>query len=84
MEEFISPEEEIEQDVTDAALSSLFSDDVPGDDVTVTETEALTLSISDYSKIMLSSIPVGVLSGAIFMIIGFTVLGIVKIIKNSL
>ena len=80
MEDFTSPEQE--QDVTDAVLSDLFSDDVPEDPVA--QTEALTLSISDYSKIMLSSIPVGFLSGAIFMIIGFTILGIVKIIKNSL
>lgn len=42
--------------------------------------EALT--VSDYSKIAISSFPLGALSGAIFMIVGFAFLGIVKIFKK--
>lgn len=46
------------------------------------ETDALVLTVSDYSTIAISSISIGVLSGAIFMIIGFAFLGIVKIFKK--
>lgn len=46
------------------------------------QTQAITLSVSDYSDIAISSIPIGALCGAIIMIIGFTYLGIVKIFKK--
>lgn len=42
--------------------------------------EAMT--IQDYNHLAISSIPIGALSGAIFMIIGFTLHGIVKIFKK--
>ena len=44
--------------------------------------QAITLSVSDYSSIAISSIPIGALCGAIIMIIGYTFLGIVKILKQ--
>lgn len=46
--------------------------------------EPLRLTVKDYGEIMVSSIPIGFLSGAIIMIVGFTIHGIVKIIKTSL
>lgn len=46
------------------------------------QVQSMTLSVSDYSNITVSSIPVGALCGAIIMIIGFTFLGIVKIFKK--
>lgn len=52
-------------------------------DGSLSETEILTLSVSDYSSYVISSIPVGVLSGAIFMIIGLTAWGILKIFKKA-
>ena len=42
--------------------------------------EAMT--IQDYNHLAISSVPIGFLSGAIFMIIGFTLHGIVKIFKK--
>lgn len=42
--------------------------------------EAMT--IQDYNHLAISSVPIGALSGAIFMIIGFTLHGIVKIFKK--
>lgn len=42
--------------------------------------EAMT--IQDYNHLAISSVPTGALSGAIFMIIGFTLHGIVKIFKK--
>lgn len=44
------------------------------------EYEAMT--IQDYNNLAISSVPIGALSGAIFMIIGFTLHGIVKIFKK--
>lgn len=44
------------------------------------EYEAMT--IQDYNHLAISSVPIGFLSGAIFMIIGFTLNGIVKIFKK--
>lgn len=46
------------------------------------EIESLTLSIEDYGKITVSSIPVGFLAGAFIMIVGFAILGILKILKS--
>lgn len=77
-----SPEEETDD-------SSQFTDDSPemtsgepevSDDV-LQNTEAL-LSAGDYNTIAVKSIPIGALSGAIFMIIGFAYLGIVHIFKK--
>ena len=42
--------------------------------------EAMT--IQDYNHLAISSIPIGFLGGAIFMIIGFSLNGIVKIFKK--
>ena len=42
--------------------------------------EAMT--IQDYNHLAISSIPIGFLRGAIFMIIGFSLNGIVKIFKK--
>lgn len=44
--------------------------------------EQYVLSVGDYNQIAISSFPLGALSGAIFMIIGFAVLGIVWIFKK--
>ena len=44
------------------------------------EYEAMT--IQDYNHLAISSIPIGFLCGAIFMIIGFSLNGIVKIFKK--
>ena len=46
------------------------------------QTESLTLAVEDYNMIAVKSIPIGALSGAIFMIIGFAYLGIVHIFKK--
>ena len=48
-----------------------------------TDTEAYTLSVTDYGSFAVSSIPIGVLCGAIFMIIGLALAGIVKIFKKA-
>lgn len=40
------------------------------------------MTIQDYNHLAISSVPIGFLSGAIFMIIGFTLNGIVKIFKK--
>ena len=42
--------------------------------------EALT--IQDYNHFAISFIPVGCLSGAIFMIVGFSLHGIIKVFKK--
>lgn len=68
-------------DVSNTADSSEISD-VSDLFTAPVETESLTLSITDYGKIMVSSVPVGFLAGAIIMIVGYTVLGIVKILKS--
>ena len=77
-----SPEEETDD-------SSQFTDDSPemtsgepevSDDI-LQNTESL-LSVGDYNAIAVKSIPIGALSGAIFMIIGFAYLGIVHIFKK--
>lgn len=55
------------------------------DSVNITEPEVSkspeyeALTVQDYNHFAISSIPIGALSGAIFMIIGFTLHGIVKI-----
>lgn len=46
------------------------------------KTESLTLAVEDYNMIAVKSIPIGALSGAILMIIGFAYLGIVHIFKK--
>ena len=46
------------------------------------QTQSLTLAVADYTMIAVTSIPIGALSGAIFMIIGFAYLGIVHIFKK--
>lgn len=51
-------------------------------DGSLPEIEIQTFTVSDFSSIAISSISIGVLSGAIFMIIGLTVLGIVKIFQK--
>lgn len=71
---------EAAQDTEEAAelFSSGSSESFQG-----TEGEAYVLTVSDYGSLMVSSIPVGALLGAIFMIVGLTVLGIVKIFKKA-
>lgn len=44
--------------------------------------EYQAMTIQDYNHLAISSVPIGFLSGAIFMIIGFTLNGIVKIFKK--
>ncbi|MDO4276339.1 MAG: hypothetical protein Q4D16_21940 [Eubacteriales bacterium] len=48
-----------------------------------TYTDAYTLSVSDYGLLTVSSIPIGALCGAIIMIVGLAVMGIVKIFKKA-
>lgn len=45
--------------------------------------QTMTLTVSDYGDLALSSIPIGVLSGAIFMIVGLGIMVIVKIFKKA-
>ncbi len=40
------------------------------------------LTVSDYGNIAVSSIPIGVLCGAIFMIVGLGIMVVVKIFKK--
>lgn len=70
-----SPEEETEEtvEVTDGELEV---------SETSQQIEAVTLAVADYNMIAVKSIPIGALCGAIFMIIGFTFLGIVHIFKK--
>ena len=70
-----SPEEETAgpADITDGA---------PEVSEAPQQTESLTLAVEDYNMIAVKSIPIGALSGAIFMIIGFAYLGIVHIFKK--
>lgn len=70
-----SPEETQPEDTFTEGESS----EAPSDSV---QTEAYSLSVADYNHIAISSIPIGALSGAIFMIIGLSFLGIVKIFKK--
>lgn len=44
------------------------------------EYEAMT--IQDYNHLAISSIPIGFLCGAIFMIVGLSILGLVRIFKK--
>ena len=44
------------------------------------EYEAMT--IQDYNHLAISSVPIGFLSGAIFMIVGLSILGLVRIFKK--
>lgn len=44
------------------------------------EYEAMT--IQDYNRLAISSVPIGFLSGAIFMIVGLSILGLVRIFKK--
>lgn len=75
--EEISPVPEI----TDGESDTGFSDSIT-DTNAQPEIEAYTISITDYANLAISSIPIGVLLGAIFMIVGLTLLGIVKIFKK--
>lgn len=70
-----SPEEE-------TAGAADITDGVPEISETPQQTESLTLAVEDYNAIAVKSIPIGALSGAIFMIIGFAYLGIVHIFKK--
>lgn len=71
-----------EPDVSDSAPELTDGEPEISDGVSQdTELEAL-LSVGDYNTIAVSSIPVGVLCGAIFMLVGFTYLGIVNIFKK--
>ena len=81
MEEFTSPEPEVHEELTQEFTELLTDGSVPEE--TTMETEAYTLTVSDYSTIMISSISWGSLLGAIFMIVGLTILGIVKIFKKA-
>lgn len=81
MEEFTSPEPEVQEELTPELTDLLTDGSVPEE--STTETEAYMLTVSDYSTIMVSSISWGALLGAIFMIVGLTILGIVKIFKKA-
>ena len=70
-----SPEEE-------TAGTAGITDGVPEVSEAPQQTESLTLAVEDYNMIAVKSIPIGALSGAIFMIIGFAYLGIVHIFKK--
>ena len=70
-----SPEEETAGTVD-------ITDGVPEVSETPQQSESLTLAVEDYNMIAVKSIPIGALSGAIFMIIGFAYLGIVHIFKK--
>ena len=72
-----TPEEETEDTVE-------ITDGEPKVSETPQQTESLTLAVEDYNMIAVKSIPIGALSGAIFMIIGFAYLGIVHIFKKVL
>ena len=41
-----------------------------------------TMTIQDYNHLAISSVPIGFLSGAIFMIVGLSILGLVRIFKK--
>lgn len=82
-----APEEESgiseEPEVSDSTLELTDGEPEVSDGVSQdTEFEAL-LSVKDYNTIAVSSIPIGVLCGAIFMLVGFTYLGIVNIFKKT-
>lgn len=81
MEEFTSPEPEVQEELTPELTDLLTDGSVPEE--ATTETEAYMLTVSDYSTIMVSSISWGALLGAIFMIVGLSILGIVKIFKKA-
>ena len=66
-----TPEEETEDTVE-------ITDGEPKISETPQQTESLTLAVEDYNMIAVKSIPIGALSGAIIMIIGFAYLGIEK------
>ena len=70
-----TPEEEPEDTVE-------ITDGEPKVSETPQQTESLTLAVEDYNMIAVKSIPIGALSGAIIMIIGFAYLGIVHIFKK--
>lgn len=77
-----SPEEETydSSQLTDDSPELTDGEPEVSDDV-LQNTEAL-LSVADYNIIAVKSIPIGVLSGAIFMIVGFAYLGIVHIFNK--
>lgn len=68
-------------DVTDGEPDTEYSDIVSDTDAQP-EIEAYTLSITNYADLAISSIPIGALLGAIFMIVGLAYSGIVKIFKK--
>lgn len=70
-----TPEEEIKDTIE-------ITDGEPKVSETPQQTESLTLAVEDYNMIAVKSIPIGALSGAIIMIIGFAYLGIVHIFKK--
>ncbi len=70
-----APEEETEDTVE-------ITDGEPKVSEAPQQTESLTLAVEDYNMIAVKSIPIGALSGAIIMIIGFAYLGIVHIFKK--
>lgn len=70
-----TPEEETKDTVE-------ITDGEPKVSETPQQTESLTLAVEDYNMIAVKSIPIGALSGAIIMIIGFAYLGIVHIFKK--
>lgn len=75
-EELLTTPEEETEDIVE------ITDDDPKVSETPQQTESLTLAVEDYNMIAVKSIPIGALSGAIIMIIGFAYLGIVHIFKK--
>ena len=78
---FTSPEEEMESFPQSSGEFPLLTDGESEISDDTLQTEAF-LSVGDYNTIAVSSIPIGVLCGAIFMIVGFAYLGIVHIFKK--
>lgn len=75
-EELLTTSEEETEDTVE------ITDGEPKVSETPQQTESLTLAVEDYNMIAVKSIPIGALSGAIIMIIGFAYLGIVHIFKK--
>jgi hypothetical protein len=79
-EELVSGNEDMVEIITSEA-SSTDADPVE-DSVLESASDTFEMSVEDYGKLMVSSMPIGALTGAIFMIVGLAVLVIVKIFKK--
>lgn len=78
-------EELTEFNLTDAEpveTEETVSDETAVPEVSAEPGQYEAMTIQDYNHLAISSVPIGFLSGAIFMIIGLTVHGIVMIFKK--